>query len=183
MSRLEDIDYALTGDDLRCLGDSVGASLTPLAYRHLRADDMIEHLIPTIGDGIALLYEVTPNAGHWTLLMRPSANRVEFFDSYGLSPDSEEEAGALFSKRSGPLLIGILHEWSERTGGDVVVNGHQLQDLTPHDNVCGRWVFERFRSMDTPIEDWIDQYPGPPAKNDLAVIRSTNAALLACNDE
>lgn len=58
-----------------------------LPYNELIKYKSLDELLPE-GKTIFLLYQLSPNSGHWTVLRRKN-NHVYFFDSYGGKPDSQ----------------------------------------------------------------------------------------------
>ena len=156
--RLE--NYSVTGADLERLG------VPFTTYSQLRRGRPLTTQ--------AVLYEVTAGKGHWALVSVDEDNtRLEFFDPYGLSPDEEEKAGATLSASQGRVLSEMIDQWQTSTGGEVVINARQLQDIGPKDNTCGRWVVARYFCRHVPLEEWLAQYPGPPRKNDLVIVHQT----------
>jgi hypothetical protein len=161
------VGYSVTGGDLMRLG-------IPLkAYSELEPGDPVRTS--------AILYEAEKGVGHWVLVVvKPAGTRgggprgrLEWFDSYGFDVDEEEKNGAELSAAQGPVLSGMVDDWQRRTGGEVVINARQLQATKEDDNTCGRWVIARYFARDTPLEEWLERYPGPPTKNDLAVVLDT----------
>lgn len=186
MSRTTKLEegIALSGDNIRRAAEFAGYPITVMTYGGLPSDLDAETLDMLLepGDGIALLYETTPDFGHWTLLMRylddGESDVIEFMDSYGLSPDSEFSAGASFSARRGKILSDALDNW-KKTGGIVNVNRVQLQDLAPRDNTCGRYVLFRWltKKMGVSLEQFQMMFPGPPEKNDNLIVKLTTPLL------
>src|ERR1700757_610903 len=78
------MEKALSDSDIRKYVKNV---IVYSQLKNMKADKLLE-LMP-----VAILYQVTPNFGHWTLMQKvPSKNgniEVEFFDSYGYAPDME----------------------------------------------------------------------------------------------
>ena len=58
-----------------------------LQYKELRKYRSIEELLPKIPDYAFILYEDSPQSGHWTTLTRDIHNNLNYFDSYGYPPD------------------------------------------------------------------------------------------------
>lgn len=56
-------------------------------YKELRKYKSIAHLLPKKPDFAFILYEDSPQSGHWTVLTRDSNNNINYFDSYGGKPD------------------------------------------------------------------------------------------------
>ena len=58
-----------------------------LQYKDLRRYKSIEELLPKKPDFVFILYEDSPQSGHWTALTRDNHNNINYFDSYGYPPD------------------------------------------------------------------------------------------------
>lgn len=155
------LNYMVTGDDLERFG------LPVKTYSELTPESSLETC--------ALLYEVVPGRGHWVLLMVDDGC-VEFFDPYGVAPDQELGLGAKLSRRQGPILSEMLERW-EQDGGQVIVSCRQMQSAGALDRTCGRWVLARWLGRDVPLEEWLDQYPGPPKTNDELIVAQTAPLL------
>jgi len=154
--------------------------LVPVVYSHLNPNDDLEVLLRP-GESMALLYEVSPGHGHWTLLTRDDVGDVEFFDPYGLAPDAEESAGASYSARNGPVLSNILSSWAARTGGHVTYNAQQVQQLAPNDDVCGRYTYLRWLDRHVPLKKWLGRWGNDLALNDKMAVWDTVQSLLECD--
>jgi len=62
-----------------------------LKYSKLSNIENIEDLLKHTKDYAFILYEDSPNSGHWICISRPNDESLEFFDSYGGSPDSQQK--------------------------------------------------------------------------------------------
>lgn len=108
-----------------------------IKYSELERYPTVEALLPIFNPYVFVLYEDSPNQGHWTCLLRYK-NTVEFFDSYGGYPDSQqkwvdhETRVKLGAGR--PLLTELLEDCREK----VVYNPVQYQKDGSHINDCGR---------------------------------------------
>lgn len=159
------VNYSVTGDDLSRFG------LPVKTYSELRPNSPVETC--------ALLYEIVPGRGHWVLLLAdPGASppSVEFFDPYGVAPDVELGLGAKLSRRQGPVLSSMLERF-EADGGQVTVSSRQMQSADAIDRTCGRWVLARWLSRNTPLEEWLPRFPGPPKMNDELIVEATRPFL------
>jgi hypothetical protein len=99
---------------------------------------------------VAILYQVTPTFGHWTLLLKtPSKSgtldEVEFFDSYGYAPDMEFK---YLDYKQPHYLAKLLRKLSDIT--QVNYSPYKFQSTKSGINTCGRWVILRYllRNMD-----------------------------------
>jgi hypothetical protein len=90
---------------------------------------------------IVLLYEVSPDFGHWvTILKTPQG--IEHFDSYGYAPDEElnfvPEKFKYISDQDNKYLLKLLYDSNQK----IHYNQYPLQKefLSA---TCGRWVILR----------------------------------------
>ena len=77
------IDDPMGDDDIRYYYDNAKI----ITYPELKRYSKIEELLPKNKSYCFLLYLQTHNSGHWTLLSRNN-NCIEFFCSYGSSPET-----------------------------------------------------------------------------------------------
>lgn len=106
-----------------------------------------------------VLYELTPNVGHWILVHDTSDENgescIEFFDSYGLIPEVEQHfISPQFRETLGDSSANLLRLlWSE-TGGRVIFNCERLQG--PNTATCGRHCIARLLCANKSIDSYID---------------------------
>ena len=79
------VHKALSDSDIRAI---LGENTKIIKYSELSSYRDLDDLLPNLLDYIIILYEDSPNAGHWTALLKYN-NIFEFFDPYGLIPDKE----------------------------------------------------------------------------------------------
>lgn len=82
---------------------------------------------------VAILYQITPNYGHWTLLLK-TPEGVTFFDSYGFQPDKEFK----FVYQQPHYLALRLLELSKIV--PIHYNQYQFQSKKQGISTCGRWI-------------------------------------------
>lgn len=99
--------------------------------QHISARQLLR-MIP-----VAILYQEQPNRGHWTLLLQ-TPEGVEFFDSYGMQPDTEFKE---LSWQQPHYLAQRLLQISNLV--PINYNQYQLQSRKEGINTCGRWVILR----------------------------------------
>ena len=107
-------------------------------------------------DSVVLLYEKEPKVGHWVGLLR-RGDTIEFFDSYGLFPESEKDyIDHKFLKNTGQLknkLAKLLHDaWY--LGYKVEYNDYDLQVMKDGVSTCGRHVISRIWHKDMNIDEY-----------------------------
>lgn len=120
-----------------------------MTYTEVSSCHSIDEVIGKHGAAI-ILYLTGEDYGHWVAVIRQSNEVIEFFDSYGLSPDHE-------------LFFVGDKKWKEKTAQDVpyllslmmispyriIFNQVQLQSKFKDVNTCGRWcalrvIFSRY---------------------------------------
>lgn len=105
-----------------------------------------------------LLYETSPNRGHWTLIDE-TPEGIEHFDSYGLMPDKElafvpEPFRAASDQLHTHLLRLLL-----ATGRPIVYNHHKFQ-AGGNIATCGRWCILRHMLRDLTTNQFIKAIGG-----------------------
>ena len=127
--------YALSDADIRKI---LGNDIKIWNYPQLKELSSIDELFDTKGRAILLFPNISPTAGHWTCLInRP--NKIEFFDSYGDAPDTEQRGGLSRSRLEQldiekPDLTRLLRA----SGKPVYYNTHQFQKESGNVATCGR---------------------------------------------
>jgi hypothetical protein len=132
--------YPLSDADIRkMLGDGIKIWNYPQLKGLSDANEMFDEK----GRAILLFPNVSPTSGHWTCLInRP--NKVEFFDSYGDAPDTEQKGGMSKSRLEAldierPDLTRLLRA----TGKPVFYNKHGFQKEAGNVATCGRHCVAR----------------------------------------
>lgn len=100
---------------------------------------------------IIILYEASPNYGHWCMLHITKAEdktpALEFFDSYGMMPD---DALKVLGKKYEPNLI----KWLIDTKKPLAYNQFKFQGSGSNVMTCGRHCVMRHIFKDYSIEDY-----------------------------
>jgi len=137
-----------------------------IKYADLANYPTLHDVLPEVQSFCFILYEDSPNKGHWTLISRPEEGIAEYFDSYGgyvddplKWTDKEERAELGQSKQ---LLASLFR----KTPDDVVFNRVKYQKQGPGINNCGRWCVLRTVMMKKGynLEEFFD-YVKKNAKN------------------
>jgi hypothetical protein len=118
-----------------------------IMYNQLPNYNSIEELLPHDRSHFVLLYQDSPNSGHWTCCLRQK-NTVEFFDSYGNYPDKDLN-WVLPEKRhdlgiDGKYLSSLLN----KTKMKVIYNTEPYQASGRQFATCGRHVVFRLMNVD-----------------------------------
>ena len=111
-----------------------------LKYSNLSKYNTIEELLPENKTYCILLYEQSPNIGHWVAVLRYN-DQYEYFDSYGGKIDDPLNWVDLGIRKELDQFIPYLTNLLE--GKKVVVNKVKYQAENPHIATCGRWCIFR----------------------------------------
>lgn len=160
------MDYALSSDDIFSL---TNGRTNIVANRDLANVKRIEQVLKH--GACVVLYETKPRSGHWCCVYLRNPKEIQWFDSYGLMPDSELQfIDRGFRRRSNQVsthLTRLLLEWMQRTGGKVKYSQYRLQKLSPRDNTCGRFVVLRLMLRDLDEDEFAEVVPNSRAALEL----------------
>lgn len=110
-----------------------------IKYSELAKYPSIAELLPEVKSYVIMLYEDSPNKGHWVQVCKPREDLVVYFDSYGGHPDAPlnwtPESRRIGLGEGKPLLSKLLDECSE----EVCYNKIHYQKEGANINDCGRW--------------------------------------------
>jgi len=107
-----------------------------------------------------VLYELRPMSGHWILVhdVRTSANKsrrgysIEFYDSYGLVPDSERAYISPLFPDLHDNRANLLRLLYKEARGRVVFNDMAVQN--PTSSTCGRHCLMRLYCANLDIDSY-----------------------------
>jgi len=118
-----------------------------LKYSELDEYGTLDNLLPNIKSYCVVLYEHSPNTGHWICISRPREGIAEYWDSYGGYVDCPltwTPKAILDKLDSGyPTLSRMFDECPE----EVVYNKIKYQKEGNGVNNCGRWCVLRIKKM------------------------------------
>jgi len=119
-----------------------------IKYSELKNYRSIEQLLPENGSFVFLLYERSPNTGHWVLLTRYD-DKIEYFDSYGeeISKPLTWNPPAV-NKMLGQDRLYLNALLQKINPLPVVVNRKQFQSKDNKSATCGAWDVLRQLSID-----------------------------------
>jgi hypothetical protein len=118
-----------------------------IKYSELSKYPTLNDLLPEVKSFCFILYEDSPNKGHWTVVSKPKSGVAEYYDSYGGVPDaplkwtSKEQRVGLGEGK--PLLGNLFNNCPEQ----VVYNKIHYQNEGQEVNDCGRWCILRTLKM------------------------------------
>lgn len=145
------VPEAMGDDDIK---KYFGQDTKIITYDKLKNYNSIDHLLPKSEDYVFLLYLDDVNNGHWCLLNKyksPSSHIIEFFDSYGGSPDSQLKWVSAEKRKSlgveKPYLTNLMNECPY----PVFYNEKKYQALSNNKigsiNSCGRHCTYRLMNL------------------------------------
>lgn len=118
-----------------------------ILYNELKNYNSIDQILPHSKSYAIILYQNSPNSGHWVGISRPNKNTIEVFDSYGnpidkpLSWISKNENIKLGI--DGPYLTNLLN----KSGYNVIHNTTCFQGKNGDISTCGRHACFRIKCM------------------------------------
>lgn len=119
-----------------------------LMFRELKGYPNIQAILKRPRDYFVMLYEHTPQNGHWVAVLR-YGNTIEFFCPYGTSPyspnsclewNTPEQNAAVDATEN--TLETMLNQ-AEKDGFKVIYNRMDLQNKNGNVNTCGAFVVFR----------------------------------------
>ena len=117
-------------------------------FRELKGYPTIQSILKRPRDYMILLYEHTPQNGHWVAVLRYE-NTIEFFCPYGSSPyspnsplewNSPEENAVVDATHN--YLEDLLNK-AKTDGWDVIYNKMDFQEKRDNVNTCGAFCVWR----------------------------------------
>jgi hypothetical protein len=118
-----------------------------LKYSELSKYPTLDDLLPHEKDFAMLLYEDSPNKGHWVVVSRPEEGVAEYFDSYGGYVDAPlkwtDKQTRIGLGEGYAMLSKLFKECPEK----VVYNKIKYQKDGQNIADCGRWCVLRTLKM------------------------------------
>jgi hypothetical protein len=118
-----------------------------LKYSELRKYATLDDLLPKVKDFAFVLYEDSPNKGHWTVVSKPEEGVVEYFDSYGGYVDSPLKWTDKDTRVGLGEGFAMLSKLFKECPEEVVYNKVKYQKDGEGINDCGRWCVLRTLKM------------------------------------
>lgn len=152
--------YPLGDDDIRKM---LGNDIKIWNYPQLKKLSNAKELFDEKGRAILLFPSFSPTSGHWTCLIN-KPDHIEFFDSYGDAPDTEQRGG-MSKGRLEQLDVAHPHltKLLRTSGKPVFYNNHAFQSESPNIANCGRHCVVRL--LYAPYS--LDKYGGIIKKSGL----------------
>jgi hypothetical protein len=137
---IQDTNYkALTDLDIKkYLGDDVKI----ISHQELKDYKSIDELMPHKKDIVVIIWESSPNYGHWTLLSKyvdeeTKKPTIESYDSYGYPINEPLKWIKNKSIDSTDYLTPLLKK-AEKEGYDIIYNSKNFQNKKEDVATCGR---------------------------------------------
>ena len=154
MSSTKEIEeYSLSDNDIKKYLPNAKIVL----YNELKDYDNIEQLLPSDKTFFIVLYQDSEHSGHWCCCLRQK-NLVEFYDPYGLKPDTELNWIKHGVRNSLGITDRFLTKMFDKTKLHVVYNDADYQELKRGVNTCGRHVVFRIKNIDKPLLKFHDYF-------------------------
>ena len=109
-----------------------------MEYKNLEKYKSIKELLPKKPDFVFLLYEDSPQKGHWVALTRDRNNNINYFDSYGGKVDAPLSWSSAQVRKKLQQDIPYLSQLLNKTPWDVFYNDEDYQKDGSTINTCGR---------------------------------------------
>ena len=109
-----------------------------LQYKNLEKYKSIKELLPKKPDFLFLLYEDSPQKGHWTALTRDTHNNINYFDSYGGKIDAPLSWTSPQIRKQLQQDKKFLSMLLNKTPEEVFFNDEDYQKDGMDINTCGR---------------------------------------------
>ncbi len=159
----KDIDKALNGE--------VNIIAYPNIYKYKNLNELLGKYKKCV-----LLYMTSSNFGHWTCIYE-NKGKIYFFDSYGFMPD--EQFKFIPRKLNEKLKQDYKHLTNLliKSNKKVEYNNHQLQSDADEIATCGRWVIERLRNVEIPVNKFAKLFIGRGIEPDKIIYELTSELI------
>jgi hypothetical protein len=117
-----------------------------LKYNQFKNYKNLDQIIPNNKDYIIILYETSPNSGHWCCLMNCKGN-YEYFDSYGKEPSQPLSWNTPTINHMLGQDKPYLNYLIDSSHPDTFYNDIEYQSTKNDINTCGRHCIFRILCM------------------------------------
>lgn len=119
-----------------------------ILYNELPKYQNINQILPKTKSYAIILYMDGPHSGHWTAIMKPNENEIEYFDSYGNAPDEPLNWSSDETKHQLGINAPYLSNLLKQSGKKIIWNKMKFQkDKDPDISTCGRHCCFRIQMM------------------------------------
>ena len=125
-----------------------------LLYKDLEKYNTIDEALGKHG-ALFLLYETSPQYGHWCAVFRRNKDTINFFDSYGTFPDQELYwVNKNTRKHLGQNIPYLSHLLLKSKNTNLEYNDYKYQKSDKNISTCGRWAAIRIILRDLTCEQF-----------------------------
>jgi hypothetical protein len=135
------LNYPLSDEDIQYILKPNKTNI--VQYPDLVNVDDINTIFDKFGRCIIFI-PLSTTFGHWCCLLKKPNNIIDWFDPYGLAPDTEKKwisKDVLIKLHEDkPLLTNLLRKTQEENGTKILYNRHKWESERSGISTCGRWV-------------------------------------------
>ena len=171
-----DKEYALSDDDINKILEP-DTKVQP--YRVLDKMSHIDEVFGVLNRAVLLYSTTSQNEGHWVGMIK-KGDRIEFFDSYGFKPDTQQtKLGNHINNKAYEQHDNDLTRLLKESGYKVYYNTHPFQDIhKPEIATCGRWVALRLHYYKKTLNAFYNMVKNSKMNPDDWVTVQTNHLLM-----
>lgn len=154
--------YSLSDTDILTISRAMNVKAEVIIYTNLSRYSTMEQLFQKNNSAVVLFYPTqSSTVGHWTVILRHANGHYEFFDPYGLVPDSEIQysdylkANKPVNRNGTPWLTHLLQSIPKTM---LDINRTQLQSHFDHVNTCGTHCMVRLLYSHWPLQEYVRLY-------------------------
>ena len=129
----------------------IGQDAKILKYSALKKFKHIDELMPNATDFIVLLYETSPNEGHWVSVLkypeRFGRSTLEYFDPYGHALDEPLTWNTNSVNKQLGVVAPYLSQLMNSSGHKLLQNNIKYQHDSPKIETCGRHTIYRILKL------------------------------------
>jgi hypothetical protein len=159
-------DIALSDADVLKL---VGNKARIVLYPDLHKINDLDEILEPYGAAF-ILYEVKPSYGHWCCIIKIDDNTIEFFDPYGMYPDTELEFIPMHFRKKSHQYIPHLSWLMYNSHYNLSYNEHKFQKHSSDIKTCGRWCAIRITFKHLSLENFTKIFKKANADDIVTVI-------------
>ena len=155
LEKLKELEsISLSNHDIENLLDG---KVNVVTYPELKEYSSLDELLGNNGCAV-ILYMTDKNFGHWCALVRVNNKLVEFFDPYGMVPDSELKFVPAHLKKSTRQDFAYLSQLMDDSPYKLSYNEYPMQHFGKGLNTCGRWSTARCIFKEWPLSKFHNKF-------------------------
>jgi len=166
--------YALSGDDIKKI---LGRDVKIMKYPEFGNIDSIFEAFDNKNSCIIFFETVSQTVGHWECIFyNPNIKTIEFFDSYGLAPDSAEkylrQNTRITLKENKPYLTMLLNK-AQDLNYNCIYSTFKYQEMIGDIETCGKWSSIRIKNMNMNDDEFYNYITSVKTQNNLPTYDDT----------